>query len=58
MARLRGIRTLRKLTAAHAPIHNHFNHQRHLNSCNTSKTTPGSRAGRVHRGGLAAERSV
>ena len=30
MARFRDIKTLPKFTAAHASIHNHFNHQRHL----------------------------
>ena len=31
MARLRDIRTLQKFASAHASIHNHFNHDRHLN---------------------------
>ncbi len=31
MARFRDIKTLRKFAAAHASIHNHFNHDRHLN---------------------------
>ena len=31
MARFRDIKTLRKFAAAHASIHNHFNHERHLN---------------------------
>jgi putative transposase len=31
MARFRDIKTLQKFTAAHASIHNHFNHDRHLN---------------------------
>jgi hypothetical protein len=26
-----GMKTLQKFAAAHAPIHNHFNHDRHLN---------------------------
>ena len=30
MARFRDIKTLPKFTAAHASIHHHFNHQRHL----------------------------
>ena len=30
LARFRDIKTLQKFTAAHASIHNHFNHQRHL----------------------------
>ncbi len=29
--RLRGIKTLQKFAAVHASIHNHFNHDRHLN---------------------------
>ncbi len=31
MARFRVIKTLQKFAAAHASIHNHFNHDRHLN---------------------------
>ena len=31
MARFRDIKTLQKLASVHASIHNHFNHQRHLN---------------------------
>ncbi len=31
MARFRGIKTLQKFASIHASIHNHFNHQRHLN---------------------------
>ena len=31
MARFRDIKTLQKSTSVHASIHNHFNHQRHLN---------------------------
>jgi Endonuclease I len=31
MARFRGIKTLQKFTSARASIHNHFNHDRHLN---------------------------
>ena len=31
MARFRDIKTLQKFTSVHASIHNHFNHQRHLN---------------------------
>ena len=31
MARFRDIKTLQKFTAVHAALHNHFNHQRHLN---------------------------
>ena len=31
MAKFRGLKTLQKFAAAHASIHNHFNHDRHLN---------------------------
>ena len=31
MARFRDIETLQKFAAVHAPIHNHFNHDRQLN---------------------------
>ncbi|MGA9443560.1 MAG: DDE-type integrase/transposase/recombinase, partial [Methyloceanibacter sp.] len=31
MAKCRDVKTLQKLAAAHASIHNHFNHDRHLN---------------------------
>ena len=31
MARFRDIKTLQKFACVHASIHNHFNHQRHLN---------------------------
>jgi putative transposase len=31
MGRFRDIKTLQKFTSAHASIHNHFNHDRHLN---------------------------
>ena len=31
MARIRDIKTLQKLASVHVSIHNHFNHQRHLN---------------------------
>jgi len=30
MSKFRDIKTLQKFSAAHASIHNHFNHQRHL----------------------------
>ena len=30
MAKFRDIRTLQKFASAHASIHNHFNHDRHL----------------------------
>ena len=32
MARFRNVKTLQKFASVHASIHNHFNHQRHLNS--------------------------
>ena len=32
MARFRDIKTLQKFASVHASIHNHFNHQRRLNS--------------------------
>ena len=31
MARFKDIRTLQKFAAVHASLHNHFNHERHLN---------------------------
>ena len=31
MARFRDIKTLQEFAAVHASIHNHFNHERHLN---------------------------
>ena len=31
MARFKDIRTLQKFAAVHASLHNHFNHDRHLN---------------------------
>jgi len=31
MAKFRDMNTLQKFAAAHASIHNHFNHDRHLN---------------------------
>jgi len=37
MARFRDIKTLQKFTSAHASIHNHFNHDRHLNQRSTFK---------------------
>ncbi len=39
MARFRDIKTLQKFAAAHASIHNHFNHDRHLNSRDIFKQT-------------------
>lgn len=37
MARFRDIRTLQKLAAVHASIHNHFNLERHLTARETYK---------------------
>ena len=37
MARFRDIKTLQKFASAHASIHNHFNHERHLVSRTTFK---------------------
>ena len=31
MAKFKDIQTLQKFAAVHASIHNHFNHERHLN---------------------------
>ena len=39
MAKFRDMKTLQKFGAAHASIHNHFNHDRHLNSRNNFKQT-------------------
>jgi putative transposase len=32
MAKFRVMQTLQKFAATHASVHNHFNHDRHLNS--------------------------
>jgi putative transposase len=37
MARFRDIKTLQKFASVHASIHNHFNHDRHLNTRTTFK---------------------
>jgi len=37
MAKFTDMKTLQKFTAAHASIHNHFNHDRHLNPCDIFK---------------------
>ena len=37
MTRFRDIKTLQKFASAHASIHNHFNHERHLHPRDTSK---------------------
>jgi putative transposase len=37
MAKFRDMKTLQKFAAAHASIHNHFNHDRHLNSSDIFK---------------------
>ena len=40
MARFRDMKTLQKFASAHASIHNHFNHDRHLNRRSTFKANP------------------
>ena len=37
MAKFRSVKTLQKLAAVHASIHNYFNHPRHLNRHDFSK---------------------
>ena len=37
MAKFRDIKTLQKFSSVHASIHNHFNHDRHLNHRDTFK---------------------
>ena len=37
MAKFRDIKTLQKFSSVHASIHNHFNHERHLNRRDTFK---------------------
>ena len=37
MAKFRDMKTLQKFVAAHASIHNHFNHDRHINPRNIFK---------------------
>ena len=37
MVKFRDVKTLQKFAAAHASIHNHFNHDRHLNPRNIFK---------------------
>ncbi len=37
MAKFRDIKTLQKFSSVHASIHNHFNHDRHLNRRDTFK---------------------
>ena len=37
MARFRDIKALQKFASVHAPIHNNFNHQRHLTRRDTVK---------------------
>lgn len=32
MAKFRDVKTLQKFGSVHASIHNHFNHERHINS--------------------------
>ena len=40
MAKFREVRTLQKFASVHASIHNHFNHQRHLNRRDIFKQDP------------------
>ena len=47
MQRFRAVRTLQKFAAAHASIHNHFNHDRHLNRRDIFKQNRCCRPGRV-----------
>ena len=47
ITRFRDIKTLRKFTAAHASIHNHFNHQTPSQSPPHFQTTPSPRPSRV-----------
>ena len=37
LAKFRDVKTLQKFAAVHASIHNHFNHERHLNRRDTFK---------------------
>ncbi len=37
MANFRNVKTLQKFASVHASIHNHFNHDRHLNRRNIFK---------------------
>ena len=39
MAKFRDMKTLQKFAAAHASIHNHFSHDRHLNPPTSSNRT-------------------
>ncbi len=38
MPRFRRMKTVQKFVSVHAPVHNHFNHERHLVDRQTSKT--------------------
>ena len=49
LARFRDIKTLQTFTSVHASIHNHFNHQRHLNRRDIFKQ--GRAAALAERGG-------
>ncbi len=44
MARFRDVKTLQKFAAVHASIHNHFNHDRHLNRRDIFQAEPRCRA--------------
>ena len=47
MAKFRDVKTPQKFASVHASIHNHFNHERHLNRRVYFQTGPGRRLGRV-----------
>ncbi len=47
MAKFRAIKTLQKFAAVQASIHNHFNHDNHLNRRDIFQAEPRSRPGRV-----------
>ena len=47
MARFKSERTLQKFTSIHTSVHNHFNHQRHLNCRDIFKQARDARLGRV-----------
>ena len=47
MQRFKAVRTLQKFAAAHASIHNHFNHDRHLNRRDIFQAEPFCCPGRV-----------
>ena len=58
MARFRDIKTLQKFASVHASIHNHFNHDRHLNRRDTFKQDGVELLSKVGDGGFQAARSI